>query len=180
MKIKNINVDVAYSRRWDDYIEEFNRYDADGHIVGLSIEKTLGKYLDLGVGYNYRVSNADSADVTAPGNKITPDGSYYQHSLGGDISWQTMFIFPSMFRCLYSYSYRHYTTSLEEDYLHFGRQDHRHRITLSTQSRVLTGMHLKLFFMRQWRDATSEIYPDINVIKDYSKYHVGAGLEFYH
>ena len=180
MKIKNINFDVVYSRRWDDYIEEFNRYDADGHIIGLLIDKKIGKYLDLGVSYDYRFSNADSADVIASGNEITPDGSYYQHSLGGNIAWQTMFIFPTMFRCLYNYSFRSYTTSLEEDYLHFGRQDHRHRIMLSTQSRVLTGFHLKFFFMRQWRDATSEIYPEIDAIKDYSKYQVGAGLEFYH
>jgi len=180
MKIRTVNFDVYYSRRWDDYIEEFNRYDADGHILGGAIQKALDKYLDVSISYNYRLSNADSADVAAPSNEITPDGSYYQHSFGGGLNWQTVFIFPTMFRCLYDYSYRSYTTSLEEDQFHFGRRDHRHRIMFSTQFRVLTGLHLKLSLIRQWRDATSQIYPNIDAVKDYSKYQVGAGLEFYH
>jgi hypothetical protein len=180
MTLADIRLHLAYSRRWDDYIEEFNRYDADGHIIAFGLEKKLSKYFDFAFGYNYRISNADSADVIASGTELTPDGSYHQHSLNADLIFQTVVILPTLFEGSYGYGYRSYTTSSATDSLHSGRRDHRHKITLTTHSRLLTGLQLKLLFLWQWRNATSEIYPDIDAIKDYEKYKVGAGLELYY
>jgi len=178
--IENIMLSAGYGHRWDDYIEEFNRYDASGHLLSFGIAKELRKHLNFEFEYAYRSSKNDSADVTTSTTELTPDGSFYQHSLSGDFTLQAVIVVPSTLQLSYSYGFRNYTAAFPEDSLHFGRQDHRHRITLSTYSRVLTGMQMKLFAMRQWRNATSEILPTIDEIKDYSKYKVGAGLEFYH
>ena len=180
LTIEKIQLHLTYGRRWDDYIEEFNRYDADGHIAAFGFEKRLSKYFDIRFGYNYRLSNADSADVIVSGTELTPDGSYYQHSLNTDIVFQTVFILPTLLEGSYGYSYRSYTTSSDADALHFGRQDHRHKASLTTHTRLTAGLHLKLLFSYQWRNATSEIYPNIDRIKDYDKYMVGAGLELYY
>lgn len=180
LTIKNIRIHLTYSHRWDDYIEEFNRYDADGHIMSFQLEKKLSRYFDFRFGYNYRISNADSADVISSGAELTPDGSYYQHSLYADLIFQTVVILPTLFEGSYGYDYRSYTTSSNADSLHFGRQDHRHKFTFTTHSRILTGLQLKLLFTWQWRDAMSEIYPGIDRIKDYEKYSVGGGLELYY
>jgi hypothetical protein len=180
LTIEKIRLHLTYSRRWDDYIEEFNRYDGDGHIAAFGLEKNLSRYFDIRFGYNYRISNADSADVIASGAELTPDGSYYQHSLNADLVFQTVVILPTLLEGSYAYSYRSYTTSSDADALHFGRQDHRHRATLTTHTRLKAGLHLKLLFSYQWRNATSEIHPGIDRIKDYNKYKAGAGLELYY
>lgn len=178
--IRDITLSAGYGHKWDNYIEEFNRYDANAHIINFGIEKKLRKYLDFNFGYTYLTSEADSADVVVPSTEVTPDGSYYQHSLSGDLKIQAVVIVPTKLNLSYDYGYRHYTASTASDTLHFGRQDHRHKLSVSTYSRILTGVQFKLFFMRQWRNATSEIFPGIDEVKDYTKYKFGAGLEFYH
>jgi len=178
--IEGITLSVGYGRRWDNYIEEFNRYDATGNIFSFGIEKKLRKYLNFQFGYAHRSSENDSADFSTSGTDLTPDGSFYQHSLSGDLTLQTVVVVPTTLQLFYAYVFRNYTAISSEDSLHFGRQDHRHRVTLNYRSRILTGMQIKLFATRQWRNATSEILPGIDQIKDYGKYKVGAGLEFYH
>jgi hypothetical protein len=177
--IENITLSTGYGHRWDNYIEEFNRYDANGHVIFFGIEKQLRKNLDFGFNYTFLSSQNDSADITSSGTELTPDGSFYQHSLTGDFGLRIMVIVPTTLRCSYDYGNRSYSASSAEDSLHFGRRDHRHIITLNTFSRILTGMQLKLLFAWQWRNATSEILPDIDEIKDYTKYKAGVGLEFY-
>jgi hypothetical protein len=176
---KNIILSAGYGHKWDNYIKEFNRYDASGHIISFNIEKQLRKYLNFNFGYSYRTSEADSADVVASATEATPDGSYYQHSLGTDLEVQMVIVFPTTLRLSYDYGFRNYTASNPADSLHFGRQDNRHRVSINAYSRILTGVRLKLSFMRQWRAISSEISAHVSEIKDYTKYKVGAGLEFY-
>jgi hypothetical protein len=64
--------------------------------------------------------------------------------------------------------------------MHFGRQDNRHKISVATELRIFTGMFIGITYLRQWRNATSEILPDINEIKGYDKNRFGLGLNFYY
>lgn len=177
--IENIKLSAGYGHRWDNYIQEFNQYDANGHIIFFGFDKQLRKNLDFGFSYTFLSSHNDSADMVSSAIELTPDGSFYQHSLNGDFSLRVNAILPTTIGLSYDYSYRSYSTSSAEDSLHFGRRDHRHIINLNTSSRILTGIQLRFLFTWQWRNATSEILPDIDEIKDYTKYKAGVGLEFY-
>jgi hypothetical protein len=178
--IQNITLSATYSHRWDNYIDEFNRYDARGHNIAFGLEKELRKYLNFEFVYAYRTSENDSAEVVTSSAELTPDGSFYQHSLNGNLELQAVIFVPTVVKFGYDYAYRNYNASSAEDSLHFGRHDNRHRALISVHSRILTGAWLKLFGLRQWRNATSEISADIDDIKDYVKYKAGAGLEFYY
>lgn len=177
--VQNITLSGGYGHRWDNYIEEFNRYDANGHILFFGIDKQLRKNLDFGFNYAFLSSQNDSADIVSSVTELTPDGSFYQHSLNTDIILRANVFLPTTIKCSYDYSYRSYSSSNTEDSLHFGRRDHRHIINLSTSFRLLTGIQLRFLFAWQWRNATSEILPNIDDIKDYTRYKAGAGLEFY-
>lgn len=177
---KNITLTAEYKHRWDDYIEEFNRYDAEGHVLTFGIDKKLHKRIDFAFAYEFRNSQSDSTEIPTSLAELTPDGSFYQHSLSGAFSIQMVSILPTEMKLSYGYDFRSYTASTNEDSLHFGRRDHQHRATLITRSRLMTGFNVKLLLMRQWRYATSDVFPDIDRIKDYTKYKAGAGFEFYY
>ncbi len=178
--LQEITLNATYGYRWDDYNDEFDRYDSRGHDISFGLEKQLRKYLDFEFDYSYRTSENDSADAITSGADLTPDGSFYQHSLRGNLNIETLILVPTVFKLSYSYAYRNYTASSADDSLHFGRHDNTHRAMLSVHSRILTGAWLKFYGMRQWRDAASEIMPGIDEIKNYVKYKAGAGLEFYY
>jgi hypothetical protein len=178
--VRDITLTAEYGHRWDDYIPEFNRYDANGHAATFGIEKELSRYLDFAFSYEFRNSNTDPADAMTSGIDLTPDGSFYQHALGADFSIQVSAALPTTVQLSYDYGFRSYNTSTSDDSLHFGRRDHRHLVSLITYSRIITGLRLKLILMRQWRAASSEIMPDIDEIKDYVRYRAGAGVEFYY
>lgn len=178
--VRDIVLSAEYGRRWDDYIPEFNRYDANGHVAKLGIEKELSRSLDFAFSYEYRTSDTDSAAAVTSDIDLTPDGSFYQHALGADISMHVSALFPTTIKLSYDYGFRSYSASTSDDSLHFGRRDHRHLVTLMTYSRIIAGFRLKLIVMRQWRAASSEIMPDIDEIKDYVRYKAGAGVEFYY
>ncbi|UCF71717.1 MAG: hypothetical protein JSW49_05455 [candidate division WOR-3 bacterium] len=177
---QDIIISAAYRHKWDDYITEFNRYDAEAHIVSLAIEKKLHKFLEFAFSYDYKNARADSADVSTLSSELVPDGSYYEHDIALNLSLQTRVILATTFNCSYDYSFRRYNASTNEDSLHFSRIDHLHRIRFGSRSRIKTGLLFKLDFMRQWRNSTSEILPDIDEIKNYTKYRIGAGFEFYY
>lgn len=176
----DVTLSAAYSRRWDDYIREFNRYDARGHVIDLGLAKKLSRNIEFEFGYRYRTSTSDSAAVGMTDTAQTPDGSFYEHSLNTDLKLHTVILARTTLRCSYGYGMRSYTASDADDLFHFGRRDHRHRININSHSRILTGVRLKLFFAYQWRTANSDVFPAIADIKDYSRYQVGAGLFFYH
>jgi hypothetical protein len=177
---QELTISAAYGHKWDDYITEFDRYDAQTHIVSFAIEKEFHKHLDFAFSYDYKTASADSADVSTLSSELMPDGSYDEHDFGIDLALQASVLLATRFMCSYEYGYRNYKTSTSEDSLHFGRIDHVHRIDLESRSRITTGLLLKLNFMRQWRISTSEILPDIDEIKDYIRYKAGAGFVFYY
>ena len=178
--VRDITLTAAYGHRWDDYIPEFNRYDANGHVATFGIEKELSRSLDFAFSYEYRTSDTDSAAAATSDIDLTPDGSFYQHALGADFLMHLSAILPATIKLSYDYGFRSYSTSTGDDSLHFGRRDHRHLVTLRTYARIITGLRLKLILMRQWRAASSEIMPGIDVIKNYVRYRAGAGVEFYY
>ena len=178
--IADITLYAGYDHKWDNYIKEFNRYDARGHLISFGLEKEIIRHVNFGFGYTYRTSSNDSADVMTSAAELTPDGSFYQHTLSGDLQLQMMILVPADVRLYYSYAYRNYTATSAEDLLHFGRQDNRHWLTISVRARIMTGLRLKLYGARQWRNASSEVLADIGDIKDYVRYRAGAGLEFYY
>ncbi len=177
---QDLTISAAYARKWDDYITEFDRYDAQSHIVSFGIEKELLRHLDFAFSYDYKTSSADSADVSTLSSELMPDGSYDEHDIGIDLALKANVLLATTFMCSYEYGYKKYKTSTSEDSLHFGRIDHVHGINLESRSRITAGLLLKLKFARQWRISTSEIFPDIDEIKDYVKYRTSAGFEFYY
>lgn len=171
---------VQYKRRWDDYIPEFDIYDANGHILSIDSEIKLNKRITLSLGYAFRSSEADSLEIPTTNDEDFPDGSYYQHSLKGNLIFQFKTLFPTKLSCGYNYNFRNFTTTFADDAMHFGRQDHIHKITASTEFRIFTRMFLEISYLGQLRNATSEVLPSIDTIKDYNKYRLGAGLHFYY
>ncbi len=171
---------VQYKRRWDDYIPEFDIYDANGHILGIDSEIQLTKRIVLSFGYVYRSFQTDSSAILTTPDESVPDGSYYQHSVKGNLTFQFKFLLPTRLNLHYNYNFRNYTTTFADDAMHFGRQDHVHKITASTEFRIFTRMFLEISYLRQLRNATSEILPGIDTIKDYNKYRISAGLHFHY
>ncbi len=177
---QGIELHAAYKHRWDDYIEEFSRYDARAHIVSLGIGKKIHQRVEFAFIYEYESSRADSASAATLDTAFTPDGSYDEHSIRTDITLQTGVLGATAFACSYAYAYRQYLSETADDILHFGRLDNIHRVRLATRSRITTGVMFILSATRQWRSVTSEVFPDIAEIKDYTRYSAGAGLEFYY
>jgi len=54
---KNIQADIVYSYSIDNYIEVFNLYDAHGHKVGLNIQSSMSRRLDMKTGYSFKMNN---------------------------------------------------------------------------------------------------------------------------
>ena len=177
---QGITLHAAYGHRWDNYIDEFSRYDARAHIVSFGIEKKLHKRLDFAFIYDYKSSRADSGSTATLDTAFTPDGSYDEHAIKTDITLQTGVLGATALSCSYAYAYRHYLSETADDILHFGRFDNIHRVRLSTRSRITTGVMFILSATRQWRTVSSEVLPDIDEIKGYARHIAGAGLEFYY
>ncbi len=171
---------IGYKQRWEDYISEFSIYDAKGHIVDIESESSFRKKIVVSGGYAFRTSQNDAGAILSTGNDDIPDGSYNQHSLQVSLIYPFKFLLPTKVGVGYKYLLRNFSTSFSADLLHFGRQDHIHKITVSTEFRIFTGMLFTVAYTRQWRNATSDILPSIDRIKDYSKDCVQAGLNFYH
>lgn len=171
---------LQYKRRWEDYIPEFDIYDSNGHILGIDSEIQLNKRIVLSLGYAFRSSEADSSEIPTTNDESVPDGSYYQHSVKGNLTFQFKFLLPTRLNLHYNYNFRNFTTTFADDAMHFGRQDHIHNITAGTEFRIFTRMFLEISYLRQLRNATSEILPGIDTIKDYNKYRISAGLHFYY
>lgn len=176
----HIELDFRYKRRWEDYISEFDRYDAKSHTFGIGAHIALKKRLALSLGYDFRTSQTDSAVLSSAPDEETPDGSYNQHALQGSLTYQFKCFLPTTLDLGYGYTFRDFTTSAPTDSLHFSRQDHQHKFSVATQLKIFIGMSLNISYAFQLRNATSEILPGIDRIKDYNKYRFSAGLNFYH
>ena len=175
-----IRLELRYKRGWDDYIAEFDLYDAVYNHVNLGSEIGINERLALSIGYGYKSLNNDSSSIPT-GMEPSPDGSYHQHILSSEINLEVKTLVPTRIKLGYTYGFKNFGTELSADSMHFGRQDHSHKLSARVDLKMFTGMYLRMSFLQQWRNATSEISPiDIDRIKDYDKYKLGAGLSFYH
>jgi hypothetical protein len=175
----NLGFDVQYKKRWEDYVKEFDTYDASGHHLALDVSIKVKKRTKFYFGYGFTISTPDSA-VLQTDSEPMPDGAYHQHAITGGLVFGTKVIFPVELEFEYGYNFRDFTTDAYDDTMHFGRQDQTHRINAGTEFRILTGMLLGISYIRQWRKTTSDIFPDISGIKNYDKYKFSVGLSLYY
>lgn len=178
--LPNLELDFRYKRKWEDYVSAFDVYDAKSHILGIGAHIELKKRLALSLGYDFRTSHTDSAVLFSMSDEETPDGSYNQHALRGNLIYQWKFFLPTTLDLGYGYTFRDFTTSASTDSLHFSRQDYLHTFSVATELKIFVGMSLNISYTFYVRNATSEILPEIDRIKDYTKYRFSAGLNFYH
>ncbi|MGB3479066.1 MAG: hypothetical protein WBB67_07885 [bacterium] len=175
-----IRLELRYKRGWDNYIAEFDLYDAAYNHVNLGSEIGINEKLALWFGYGYKSLSNDSASIPT-GMEPSPDGSYHQHILSSEINLEVKTLVPTRIKLGYTYGFKNFRTEFSADSMHFGRQDHSHKVSARVDLKMFTGLYLRTSFLWQWRNATSEISPsDIDRIKDYDKYKLGAGLSFYH
>ena len=181
IKLKpSVRLDLRYKHAWDDYIKEFDLYDATSYNISMGSSIGINEKIALWLGYSYRSLKNDSINITT-GLESAPDGSYQRHVLDSEINLELKTFMPTRFKLGYTYSFKKFTTDFSADSIHFGRQDHGHNLSSRIDLKMFTGMYLRMYFTYQWRNATSEISPlDIDKIKDYDKYKLGAGLSFYH
>jgi hypothetical protein len=175
-----LSFSIAYNQKWDDYREEFNLYDAHSHIIGFDSDITVKKHLRLQFGYEFKTSNIDSLGALEPASEPTPDGAYNQHTVDAGIVWGLRFVKPAEVKLLYRYYFRKYSTDAATDSMHYGRNDHSQRILIGAGFTIFPGMKLELSYLKQWRIATSDVFPALDEIKNYNKYRLSCGLHFYH
>ncbi len=176
----SVRLELRYKRTWDDYVREFDLYDASSHDMSLGSNIGINERISVWLGYAYKSLSNDSSNITT-GLDSGPDGSYQQHVLDSELNIEFKTIMPTRLKIGYTYAFKRFTSEFSADSLHFGRQDHTHNISSRVDLKVFTGFYLRIYLSRQWRNATSEVSPlDIDRIKDYDKYRIGAGLSFYH
>ncbi len=173
-------VHVRYRHRWDDYISEFDQYDARNHIIDIGYETKPQRRLKLAVWYSYRANTNEVTEIASSPEADAPEGSHNQHTPYISLSYRFKSFCPTDVGIGYRYTFRHYTTDFSNDTLHYGRQDHMHSVVGDIAWELLTRMYLKIAYARRLRTVTSEIYPEIGAIKDYDKYVLSAGFQFYH
>lgn len=171
-------VHLTYAHRWEDYVEEFDLYDARAHLIGLDADIRVTSIAVVELGYQFRTQQSDSAGSIVTIDEV-PDGSFYQHAASARLEILCKVLFPGVLAFGYDYAFRNHRSDDVQDIMHYGRQDHAQRIVIERSARVFTGMEFVMSYTKTWRDATSEIYPALSTIKDYDKYRLGAGLDFY-
>ena len=176
----SIRLELRYKRGWDNYISVFDLYDASYHNINLGSQISVNERVAFWFGYGYKSLQNDSASI-ATGLEPTPDGSYSQHILSSEIKLEVNTLAPTRIKLGYTYGFKNFVTEFTADSMHFGRQDLTHKLLTVADLKMFIGMYLRLSFLWQWRNATSGISSvDIDRIKDYTKYKIGAGLTFYH
>lgn len=172
-----LDLALQYRRKWDDYIAEFNQYDARSHVAGIEMHLSPAQQLTLFSTYEFRSSTTDSAAL-ATGVDDIPDGAFVQNTIEGGCALAGTVIKPGEFKVAYRYTFRNYTSEDELDIMHFGRQDHNHRIELDAAFSLILGMQGICSYRRSWRIATSEIFPMVHDVKNYDTYEITGGLVF--
>jgi hypothetical protein len=178
LRLLPFGVHLTYARRWEDYIEEFDLYDARAHLLGIYADLQLVHSVALKLGYQFRTQESDSASAVVALDDV-PDGSFFQQAAQARLDVMCKLLFPGMLTLGYDYAFRNHRADDVQDIYHYGRQDHVHTVRIERTARIFTGMEFVVSYMKRWRNATSEIYPALSSIKDYDKYRLGAGLNFY-
>lgn len=179
--IKSLSPAVTYSYSIDDYVESFDIYDAHAHTMGLQTETTLSRTLSLETSYNFKAALLDtSVNVPPENDDPIPDGAFYQQEIGNDLHIRGIASLPLAVTIGYCYAFRKYRSDQPDDRMHFGRQDHQHTISIQAEMKIRTGWFMGSEYSHGVRNATSEVFPEIAAIKNFSKNRVGAGFRFYY
>ena len=170
---------VQYQHSIDDYLEPFTIYDARAHTVGLHTDVNMATKFHASAHYAFELSELDT--TLMPGDTIEdiPDGSYLQQAMGMSVTLKGIVCASLTFSLGYEYTFRNYRSEDSDDRLHFGRQDHLHSISIGAVLWLRTGMLLHGFYTHRSRIADSEVFPEIDMIKNYAQDRTGAGLSFY-
>ncbi len=155
----------------DDYIKEFDVYDARALRVGFSLEFGLNRFFKPEIDYEFKSSAARGP---------VPDISYSQHKLWIKTELCTGLPGFSKWKFGYQMSHRIYTTEVSPilDSPHSGRLDIVNNFRIAWEFPVFSGLYLSLGYSYEFRRSHSDVYPDIGDYKNYDKWMVGCGLEF--
>lgn len=176
-----VRPEVLYQYSVDNYVQAFDMYDARAHAIGIRNTIALSKTFVAELSYDFKTS---FLDTTIKGenssNEPIPDGAYFQQKIAGDIYIEGVARLPLVVSLGYRYAFRNHRTDQSDDRMHFGRQDHLHTITFATDMKIRTGLLFSINYTHMVRNATSQIFPDINLIKDYIKDRISAGVMVYY
>lgn len=173
----NTDISLTYKRKWDNYVTDFNLYDANGHIVGIDTRLSPTTGFTLHGEYEFRISTTDSVNADSAFDDI-PDGAFTQNAIEVGCVLSGKIIKRGELYFVYRYAFRNYASDEPADVLHFGRQDHYHKMHGKLMFSLMLGMQGIVSYTRQMRNATSEVFPNIDNIKNFDTYEVSAGLLF--
>ncbi len=174
---RSIKIDLLYKRGWDDYIQEFNQYDANYHTFSFNLGTK--KAVEFECGYEFKLSRTDNINSLS-GNTDHPDVSYDLHKIGCAIRCRKRLILPLNFKISYKFIFKKFSSDNPIDSLHFGRQDITQQASITAKTRIFPGMNLNIDYGYQWRRSSSTIPIDIESFKNYNKYKFKIGLFIYH
>jgi|GEM_PF-773824 len=171
---------VIYRYSIDDYVEAFEIYDARAHTMGVKTMITLTKALMVDVSYDFKTSSLDRlVNIDGGTDEPIPDGAYYQQKVAADIQIRGIAHLPVFLSLGYTYSFRNHRSEQPDDRMHYGRQDHNHTISIETRIKIRAGLMFSVTYMHSVRETTSQVFPAIDMIKNYSKDRIGTGLHLY-
>lgn len=155
----------------DDYIENFNIYDAKALRSGLHIDFAISRRFETKIAYEFKSSRARGP---------IPDVSYEQHLINLKNYINIGFPRLSELTLAYQFKYRIYTTEVSPiiDSPHSGRNDITQRFNLRLAFPVLPALYVNSEYIYELRQAHSDVYPEIGDYKNYNKWTFKGGLEF--
>jgi len=162
------NILTVSARYWTlDYYEEFDYYDSKNYAARFTWWKDFSKFLRPELLYEFCFSDAKGP---------IPDISYYNHSftVGNSLVPGIKRISDAYFK--YSLDLRTYISENSPlvDPIHSGRRELVHNISAGVKVRVLLGMYSEFFVSREFRYANSDVYPEIEKLKNYKKWTLGT------
>lgn len=164
---------IRAGREWNNYVPVFLVYDVSAWRIGADLGLQVNRAYEPSFGYEFK---------DAPARGPVPDLSYRQHS--GSISNRFNLRTPRLAKIDLDYrvDYRIYTTDLppEQDTPHAGRTDITHHFRIAGQLPVLKFLDLTAAYGYEFRRASSPVYAEIGVIKNYDRYQVSGGIKFHY
>lgn len=166
---KELGISLGYEI--DDYIENFNSYDAKAIRSNLYMDFVISRMVGSKIAYEFKSSQAKGP---------IPDISYDQHLINLKNTFNIGF--PRLSELIFAYQmkYRIYTTEVSPiiDTPHSGRNDITQRFSLEIKFPVLPSLYVNWEYCYEFRRAHSNLYPEIGDYKDYNKWVAKGGLNF--
>jgi len=171
---------LTYRLKSDDYTTEFDRYDAVIHSGKVNMEFKLSRRFSLSSAYEFKVSKTDSGSNSGTGTDPVPDGDYQSQTAGMGFDLEKKLVLPAELSIYYKYNFMNFSSGSILDSLHYSRQDHIHLLVFAVKFRLSPGLRLGISYTRRIRKATSLLFSEIDRIKNYDKYRIKTGIEFYY